>query len=210
MTSPSKKKRKVTVRKMNAAKRSSSTVILAGSATSPNRSKRSGRASLSPSLQSKTAAIAHPSSSKIHPPLTNTSFFSSIRSYKKDGIDMVSELSKNILNDFELKYDKKAMKTTGRRSIRNDQEANNTQRGSIINATHRDRINNFSMYRRCLVEDYMCIKKETSIIVLIPFNVTCLILLQDSFWTSIDSSTYMNYQSVIQFKKRSTIALLHL
>ena len=207
MSSPSKKKRKVTIEKMNSSKRSSS---ILSSVTSPNKSKQPGRTSLSPSLKSKTAAISHPSSFKIHPPLTNTSFFSSIRNYKKDGIDMVSDLSKNILNDFELKYEKKAIHSSERRSVRCDRRDDNTHDNTIDDPSSMNCINNLSMYRRCVVEDYMSITKDTSIMVLIPFKIVCPVLLQDSFWTSIDSSTYMNYQSVIQFKKKSTIVLLHL
>ena len=111
MVSPSKKKRKVTTTKIKAATSKEKKAVLTSSVTStitsPNRPGRQSRSSLSPSFKSKTAATSHPSSSKTHPPLSNTSFFSSIRSYSKDGADVTSELSKNTLNDFDLKHNKK-------------------------------------------------------------------------------------------------------
>ena len=129
MVSPSKKKRKVTVRKMIKAK-SNQSPVLTPMSTPSNQQRRSRNSSLSPSFKSKTATISHPSSSKIHPPLTNTSFFSSIRNYTKDGTDMVSELSKNVLNDFDLKYNKSKVLNYQRRSLRlldNSHESQNTE-----------------------------------------------------------------------------------
>jgi hypothetical protein len=134
--SPTKKKRKVTVRKINKAKAKSKQSTILTIASSPNQQRRSRNSSLSPSLKSKTAAISHPSSSKIHPPLTNTSFFSSIRTYTKDGTDMVSELSKNVLNDFDLKYNKKSQMTNGGR--RSGRVVDSHNRGQLIAAQNND------------------------------------------------------------------------
>ena len=209
MVSPSKKKRKVTTVKMKAviAKQQTTVLTSISTITSPNRPGRQRNSSLSPSLKSKTAAISHPSSSKIYPPLSNTSFFSSIRSYSKDGTDMTSELSKNILNDFDLNYKKKQSNTVERRSIRlietcdDDDTAVSTANNNRDIHSIPNKHTILSSYRRCLLEDYMVLHKDTKILVLIPFNPQCPLLQQDSFWSSIDSNIFTNYQNIIQFKK---------
>ena len=215
---PSKKKRKVTTVHMNASKAKQASVLSpVTTSASPNRSSRTRRSSLSPSLKSKTAAISHPSSSKIHPPLSNTSFFSSIRIYSKDGTDMLSEISKNILNDFDLKYQKKQSNIAEKRSIRLINNHDNNDNNKIVQqvcSTHSPSLQNkhtlLSSYRRCLVEDFMVLPKDTQVIVLIPFNPKCSLLDSDSFWSSIDNNLFMNYQSIIQFKKSNTTVSLHL
>jgi hypothetical protein len=207
MVSPSKKKRKVTTTKIKAAiskeKKAVLTSSVSSTITSPNRPGRQSRSSLSPSFKSKTAAISHPSSSKIYPPLSNTSFFSSIRSYSKDGTDMTSELSKNILNDFDLKYNKKNNNSLGRRSVRlieTRDDADST--ASTANNTNSTTTNTIlSSYRRCLLEDFMVLQKDTKILVLLPVKPKCPLLQQDSFWSTIDSNVMANYVSIIQFKK---------
>ena len=205
MVSPSKKKRKVTTVMMKAAKakQSNGITVAMSSGASPNKATRPRLSSLSPSLKSKTAAIAHPSSSKIYPPLNNSSFFSSIRKYSKDGTDMLSELSKNVLNDFDLKYEKKVNHNGTRTSIRLLDIHDEVNEESIIKSSsiiHKHTI--LSSYRRCLIEDFMVLNKEASILVLIPFKPECPLLQQDSFWFSIDNNSFMNYQSIVQFKKK--------
>ena len=207
MVSPSKKKRKVTVLKMNKAISQQSNIINTPLpvVTSPNQQRRSRKSSLSPSFKSKTAAISHPSSSKIHPPLTNASFFSSVRTYTKDGTDMVSELSKNVLNDFDLKYNKSNNYNCERRSIRFIESSNNSLQLQTCNTTssyNSCKDDTLSSYRRCLLEDFMVLDKHTNILVLVPFKIVCECLLQDSFWSNIDSESFLNYQTVIQFKKK--------
>ena len=204
MVSPSKKKRKVTTVQMKAVLATKQSIVLVPvtTTTSPNRPGRQRLSSLSPSLKSKTAAISHPSSSKIHPPLSNTSFFSSIRTYSKDGSDMLAELSKNILNDFDLKYQKKHDKGVERRSVRLIDIEDDDVIQSTINTNSTPLQNKHRIllsYRRCLVEDFMVLHKNTNVLILIPFKPECLLLKQDSFWSLVDSNCFTNYESVIQF-----------
>ena len=117
---------------------------------------------------------------------------------------MVSELSKNVLNDFELNYENKINIDGGRRSAclidsRDDEIVEIT---TINHNSSLDRITNLSSYQRCLLEDFMVLSKETHVVILIPFKIECPLLLHDSFWTSIDSKSCMNYQSIITFKKK--------
>ena len=73
MLSPSKKKKKLTVIAMKKSlQKRSSALSPIQTCPSPNKTKRPRRSSLSPSRMAKTAAISHPLSTKIHPPLTNT------------------------------------------------------------------------------------------------------------------------------------------
>ena len=187
-----------------------------------NQQRHSRNSSLSPSLKTQTTTISHPSSSKIHPPLTNTSFFLLIRTYTKDGTDMVSELSKNVLNDFDLKYNKSQIINGHRRSVRlldsHDRRkcqpnttfsidaTVDTTVETTVNATVDETVdslkgNILASFHRCLLEDFMVLQKDTRVLVLIPFKIECNCLLNDSFWSSIDSDTMMNYKSMIQFKK---------
>ena len=114
---------------------------------------------------------------------------------------MLSELSKNVLNDFDLKYEKKVNHNGTRRSIRLLEDIHNqVNEESIIKSSsiiHKHTI--LSSYRRCLIEDFMVLNKEASILVLIPFKPECPLLQQDSFWFSIDNNSFMNYQSIVQF-----------
>ena len=202
MVSPSNKKKKVTVVTMNKSMRKRSSALSpVQSCNSPNNTKRHRHSSLSSSLMS---AISHPSSTKIYPPLTNTSFFSSIRLYSKDATDMVSELSKNVVNDFELYYEKKTNINGGRRSTRlmDSRDAEIVEAATIKPNSSIDRIKNLSSYQRCLLEDFMVLSKDTHVVILIPFKIECPLLLQDSFWTSIDSKSCMNHRSIITFKKK--------
>jgi len=205
MVSPSKKKRKVTTVEMKAvlATKQSTVLVPVTTTTSPNRPKRR-KTSLSPALKSKTASISHPSSSKIHPPLSNTSFFSSIRTYSKDGTDMLADLSKNILNDFELKYEMKNYKIVERRSVRLVNVQDDSVIESINDSNNAHLQNKHSIllpYRRCLVEDFMVLQKNTNVLLLIPLKPQCELLQQDSFWSLVDINSITNYQSIIQIKK---------
>ena len=118
---------------------------------------------------------------------------------------MVSELSKNVLNDFDLKYNKSQMTNGGRRSCRIVDSHNCGQ--SIAPYNNDSTVeplkgNILASFHRCLIEDFMVLEKETNVLVLIPFKIECSSLLNDSFWTSIESATFMNYESMIQFKKK--------
>ena len=121
MVSPSEKKRKISTVEMKAAiAKQETTVLIAppvSTIASPNRPGREQYSSVSPSLKSKIAAISHPLLSKIYPPLSNTSFLSLIYFYSKDGTDMLAELSKNILNDFDLNHKKKQNNTVVRQLV---------------------------------------------------------------------------------------------
>ena len=164
MVSPSKKKNKVTVVTMNKLiRKKSSSLSPVQSCNSPNNTKRHRHSSLSSSLMSQTADISHPSLIKIYPPLTNTSFFSSIRLYSKDATAMVSELSKDVVNDFELYYEKKTNINGGRISTRlmNARDAEIVEAATIKPNSYIDRIKNLSSYRRCLLEDYIVLSKDT-------------------------------------------------
>ena len=77
MVSPLKKKRKVTTVQMKAAltTKQSTFLVPVTTTTRLNRPGHQRLSSLSPSLNSKTAAMSDPQQSKMHPPLSNASFF---------------------------------------------------------------------------------------------------------------------------------------
>ena len=119
MVSPSKKKKKVTVVAMKKSRQKRSSALSPiQSHPSRNNTKHHRRSSLPPSHMAKSAAISHPLSTKIYLPLTNASFFSSARLRFKGSTDMVSELSKNTLDGFELNCENKINVDSSRRSAR--------------------------------------------------------------------------------------------
>ena len=92
---------------------------------------------------------------------------------------MVSELSKNVLNDFELNYENKININGGRRSARliDSRDDEIVEVSTINHNSSLDRIASSLSHQRCMLEDLMVLSKDTHVVVLIHFKIECLLLL---------------------------------
>ena len=139
--------------------------------------------------------------------LKDDTYFTSLRTMPAPR-DMLSQITKDVINNFEVNYTKnRTSRTSSRRSARlrfqriDDRNDANSIDNNDDDLDSNNSLNNLSEYRRCLLEDFMALSIGSDLMIFIPYDVRSDNLRRQLFWiTSPPDRFATNYYGTITIK----------